>query len=86
MLKPVTNCVTKSYFHTTGIAFRKSGSKSLEPAVRLPSKKQTKRKTKEIVKSAETVDKNKEKTKIKHIKDQYSSKGMQNYISDMKKK
>ncbi len=65
---------------------RKSGSSALEPRARLPSKKQIKRQTRENVRESLVVDKVKEKVKVKHMREQFKSDEMGEFIEDMRER
>jgi len=63
---------------------RKGGSSALEPKVRLPSKKQIKRQSRANTLKAEVVDKQKEKLKVKHMKEQFNSGEVREFIEDIR--
>lgn len=74
----------KSYFHTSSFVCRKTGSKALEPAARMPSKKQAKRKAREEGRSDAKVDHKQLYLKKEHMKEQFESDEMTAFMTDLR--
>uniref|UniRef100_A0A7S3GUE0 Uncharacterized protein n=1 Tax=Spumella elongata TaxID=89044 RepID=A0A7S3GUE0_9STRA len=78
------NYVNRSFYHTSHVSLRKGGSSALEPKVRLPSKKQIKRQSRANALKAEVVDKQKERLKVKHMKEQFNSGEVREFIEEIR--
>ena len=84
-IKPFQLTFNKEY-HATLAVLRKSGSKALEPKFRPPSKKQAKRKARQLQQDAKVVDHKRERLKIQHAKDQFNSQEMKEFIEDLRER
>lgn len=84
--QPMVSLIEKSHYHTSTASYRKSGSSALEPKVRLPSNKQIKRKTRETIKTNIVNDREKEKMKVKHMKQQFESGEVREFIEKVREK
>jgi hypothetical protein len=73
-------------FHTTSWVGRKSGSMALEPKARPPSKKQMKRKAREIKREATIVDSKTDQLKTTHIGEQFHSEEMEYFMEDVRER